>query len=100
MSDLQRPEKIICMHINKQNHMPPISFDIRQDVATRLTAGQTPKAIAETLQISLKSVYRLKRAFRQADGSYVAVAASIATKQAFTRDPWSRYLSGYWMNPS
>jgi transposase len=74
------------MLLTNKQQMPAISFDVRQDVATRLTAGQTPKSISETLTISLKTVYRLKRAFRQPDGTYLAAAASVSTKQAFDRD--------------
>ena len=68
--------------------MPPLSLDRRTDIATRLSGGQTPKAIAATLGVSvgLKTVYRLKKLFRQADGKYEAVAASIATKEAFSRE--------------
>ena len=41
--------------------MPAISFQRRQDIAVRLTGGQSPKSIARTLGISLKSVYRLRK---------------------------------------
>ena len=66
--------------------MPSISFDQRQDIAVRLAGGQTPKSIATTLGIGVKTVYRLSKQFKQPDGSFQAVAASKATKQAFTRE--------------
>ena len=66
--------------------MPALSLQTRQDIATRLGGGQTPRSIAETLHVGLKTVYRLRRAFRQPDGSFQAVAANMATKQAFTRE--------------
>ena len=49
----------------------PIKYSqaVREDVATRLSGGQTPKQISETLNLSLKTVYRLKKL----DGSaYIA----------------------------
>ena len=66
--------------------MPPISFIRRQDIAVRLNGGQTPSSIANTLGLGVKTVYRLRRQFRQANGSFQAVAASVATKQAFSRE--------------
>jgi len=66
--------------------MPPISFIRRQDIAVRLNGGQTPSSIATTLGLGVKTVYRLRRQFRQANGSFQAVAASVATKQAFSRE--------------
>lgn len=64
----------------------PTSFDQRQDIAVRLTGGQTAKSIATTLGIGVKTVYRLSKQFKQPDGSFEAVAASKATKQAFNRE--------------
>lgn len=66
--------------------MPPLSFTQRQDIAVRLNGGQTPKSVAVTLGISVKTVYRLRRQFRQANGTFQAVAASLATKEAFSRE--------------
>jgi transposase len=66
--------------------MPPVSFQRRHVIAVRLSGGQTPKAIANTLGLSVKTIYRLRRQFRQPDGTFLAVAASVATKQAFTRE--------------
>ena len=66
--------------------MPSTSFDQRQDIAVRLTGGQTAKSIASTLGLSVKTVYRLRKQFKQPDGSLEAVAASNAPKQAFNRE--------------
>lgn len=66
--------------------MPALNLETRQDIATRLQAGQKPQAVAEAVGVSLKTVYRLRRKFRQPDGTLQAVAAQMATKQAFTRD--------------
>ena len=43
----------------------PIKYSqaVREDVATRLSGGQTPKQISETLNLSFKTVYRLKKSF-------------------------------------
>ena len=66
--------------------MPPISLAIREDVATRLNGGQSAMDIAAVLGIGNKTVYRLRRQFRQANGAFTAAAASVATRQAFTRE--------------
>jgi transposase len=66
--------------------MPPVSIRRREDIATRLNGGQTPRGIAEVLGISVSTIHRLKRQFRQQDGTYVAVAARRAVKQAFNRE--------------
>ena len=66
--------------------MPSIPFDQRQDVAVRLTGGQTTTSIATTLGIGVKTVYRLRKQFKLPDGSFEAFAASKATKQAFNRE--------------
>ena len=42
--------------------------------------------IAAVLGIGNKTVYRLRRQFRQANGAFTAAAASVATRQAFTRE--------------
>ena len=64
----------------------PTSFDQRQDIAVCLTGDQTAKSIASTLGLSVKTVYRLRKQFKQPDGSLEAVAASNAPKQAFNRE--------------
>jgi hypothetical protein len=66
--------------------MPPITFEIRQEIANRLMGGQTAKGIGADLNIALKTVYRLKAQFLEEDGTYVAVPGKLAIKQAFTRD--------------
>lgn len=66
--------------------MPPVSFARRQDIAVRLTGGQQPSSIATILGVGVKTVYRLRRQFRQPDGTFQAVAASVATKEAFSRE--------------
>jgi uncharacterized protein YerC len=65
--------------------MPSTSFQQRQDIAVRLTGGQTANSIATFLGLSVKTVSRLSKQFKQPDGSFEAIAANKATKQAFTR---------------
>ena len=52
----------------------PIKFSqtVREDVATRLSGGQTPRHISETLSLSLKTVYRLKKSFILDGNAYIA----------------------------
>ena len=66
--------------------MPPITFDVREDVANRLMGGQTPKGISKDLGISLKTIYRLKGKFQQEDGTYLALPAEVASTRAFSRE--------------
>jgi transposase len=70
----------------KKTHMRPLTLVQRTDIATRLNAGQTPKSIADTLNVGVKNIYRLKKQFLGPNGKYLAVAASQATKERFTRD--------------
>ena len=84
---LRKLDKIKRFFTHKNYYkMSPISFAIRQDVATRLNGGQTPSSIATVLVLGVKTVYRLMRQFRQPDGTFEAVEASRATKQAFSRE--------------
>ena len=77
--------------------MRPLTLDQRTDIATRLTAGQTPKAIALTLSVGVKTVYmyHLRKLFQQPDGTFVAVASSAKTKEAFPAPNSLRFPSGW-----
>ena len=59
---------------------------VREDVATRLSGGQTPKHIAETLNLSLKTVYRLKKSFIHDDDTYVAPPMARTVRQKINRE--------------
>jgi transposase len=48
------------------------SQEVREDIATRISGGMQPKQIAETLNISLKTIYRLKKSFIHDGDLYVA----------------------------
>ena len=81
--------------------MPPLSFEKRQELVNRINGGQRisgPTGIAAEMGIAVKTIYRLKAKFTQADGSFEVQAAAVAKKQAFTREtlveisqgsPWS-----------
>ena len=62
------------------------SHQVREDVATRLSGGQTPKQIAETLNLSLKTVYRLKKSFIRDDDTYVAPPMVRTVRQKINRE--------------
>jgi transposase len=79
----ERPKKCV-LPIKKS--MPPITFDVREDIANRLASGQRPAGIAAELSIAVKTVYRLKKKFQQEDGTFEAIPASIAAKRSFNRD--------------
>ena len=57
------------------------SDDVRTDIATRLTGGQSLPAIATALDISLKTVYRLKKTFLKD-----AVPKNKTPKQTISRE--------------
>ena len=59
---------------------------VREDVATRLSGGQTPKHIAETLNLSLKTVYRLKKSFIHDDDTYVSPPMARTVRQKINRE--------------
>ena len=62
------------------------SYDTRVDLATRLSGGQTPTQIAETLNISLKTVYRLKKSFIRDCDTYVAPPMTRTVRQKIDRE--------------
>ena len=69
--------------------MPPLSFEKRQELVNRINGGQRisgPNGIAAEMGIAVKTIYRLKAKFTQADGSFEVQAAAVAKKQAFTRE--------------
>ena len=69
--------------------MPPLSFEKRQELVNRINGGQRisgPTGIAAEMGIAVKTIYRLKAKFTQADGSFEVQAAAVAKKQAFTRE--------------
>ena len=72
-----------------KNKMPPLSFEKRQELVNRINGGQRisgPTGIAAEMGIAVKTIYRLKAKFTQADGSFEVQAAAVAKKQAFTRE--------------
>ena len=70
-----------------QKKMPIVYGDqIRQDVATRLSAGQSTKSIADTLNLSLKTVYRMKNSFIKDGASYVAQPREKTPKKKVKRE--------------
>jgi transposase len=69
--------------------MPPLSLEKRQAIIDRVTGGQKisgPEGIATTMGVSVKTIYKLLRQFKQEDGSYLVQPARVALKTAFTRE--------------
>ena len=66
----------------------PIKFSqtVREDVATRLSGGQTPKHISETLSLSLKTVYRLKKSFILDGSAYIAPPMGKTVREKINRE--------------
>jgi transposase len=62
------------------------SQEVREDIATRLSGGMQPKQIAETLKISLKTVYRLKRSFIRDGDTYVAPPMTRTVREKINRE--------------
>ena len=50
-----------------QNRM---TLEQRSELANRLNGGQPPVGIATDMNISVKTVYRLKRQFEQEEGNF------------------------------
>ena len=69
----------------------PIKFSqtVREDVATRLSGGQTPKQISETLNLSLKTVYRLKKSFILDGSSFIAPPLAKTVREKINREKLS-----------
>ena len=66
----------------------PIKYSqaVREDVATRLSGGQTPKQISETLNLSLKTVYRLKKSFILDGSAYIAPPMGKTVREKINRE--------------
>ena len=62
------------------------SQDVRNDIATRLTAGQKPKDIAEALDISSKTIYRYKKSFLRDGDTYVAPEIKSTPRECISRE--------------
>jgi transposase len=62
------------------------SDEIHQDIATRLSGGQTPKSISETLTISLKTIYRLKKSFIRDGSTYIAPPLNKTQRESINRE--------------
>jgi transposase len=60
-------------------------MDQRTELQNRLLGGQKPKGIAKDMGVSERTIWRLKKAFGQDDGTYHAVAAQKATRQKTDR---------------
>ena len=63
----------------------PLSLEQREELQNRFTANQPVKGITETMGIHPRTVYRLRREFKQADGSYVAADLQRVPKQSINR---------------
>jgi transposase len=69
--------------------MPPLSMERRTELVNRVTGGQPisgAEGIAKTMKISTRTIYRLLKQFKQPDGSYEAVPATVARKVSFSRE--------------
>jgi transposase len=69
--------------------MPPLSLVKRQEIVNRVSGGQRisgPAGIAKQMGVSIKTIYKLLRSFKQQDGSYIVTPARIARKQSLTRE--------------
>ena len=66
----------------------PIKYSqaVREDVATRLSGGQTPKQISETLNLSLKTVYRLKKSFILDGSAYISPPMGKTVREKINRE--------------
>jgi transposase len=66
----------------------PIKYSqaVREDVATRLSGGQTPKQISETLNLSFKTVYRLKKSFILDGSAYIAPPMGKTVREKINRE--------------
>ena len=62
------------------------SQSVREDVATRLSANQPPKLISGALNVSLKTVYRLKKTFIRDGDSYVAPPMLKTVREKINRE--------------
>ena len=63
-----------------------ISDEVRIDVATRLSGGQLPKAISESLNIALKTVYRLKKSFVRDGENFIAAPTGKIARESINRE--------------
>jgi len=69
--------------------MPPLILERRQELINRISGGQRisgPTGIAAEMDVSIKTVYRLKKRFEQDDGSYIVEPAVVARKRGLTRE--------------
>jgi transposase len=69
--------------------MAPLSLQKRQEIVNRVSGGQKisgPSGIAKEMGVSIKTIYKLLRQFRQEDGSYLAMPARIARRQSLLRE--------------
>ena len=51
---------------------------VRTEIAARLNRGEAPNSIAQSLKVSLRTVYRLKKQFALGQNRYAAVPAPVA----------------------
>ena len=68
--------------------MAPLTLQKRQEIVNRISGGQKisgPSGIAKQMNISVKTIYKLLRQFKQEDGSYLVMSARIARRQSLTR---------------
>ena len=59
----------------------PHSQEVRQNIATRLSAGQPPRLVAESLKLGLKTIYRLNKSFIKNADTYVVPPAQKMHKE-------------------
>jgi transposase len=72
----------------KQHNEMPYKYDdeLREDIANRLNGGQGPKGIAESLNLSLRTVYRIKKSFVSDEGMFIAVPVKTKPRDKIDRD--------------
>ena len=63
-----------------------ISDEVRTDVDTRLSGGQSPKAISDALNIALKTVYRLKKSFVRDGENFIAAPTGKIARESINRE--------------
>ena len=69
------------------------SDEIRADIATRLSGGQSPNSISETLGIALKTVYRLRKAFVRDGDAYIATPLRKPARTRIDREKLSQLIA-------
>ena len=77
-----------------------LSLEQRSELANRLNGGQPPAGIATDMNISVKTVYRLKHQFEHEEGNFEAVPPETAPNVRSRETSSSRSQSGCTTSPS